>query len=381
MFSNNTSNEDIRQSIQTELASKTGLNNTSKSSLANQIVDSVSGALSHGIALTNSTFNSVYTALASEEMLTANAREFGVIRNVYSNVYLNSDSEIVELSMTDGSVFPEYFRDIIVIPKGREVKVGSDTIIQFVEDVYLNPGSSYANVSVRVSTTNGSDIPVNSRIKISDNTPVTNGLSLLFKENVNFRLVQEDDEQLRSRTQLAKIRTHGSSEYAITGWIQSTPTVVDYKMRYNDASNTYSIAVLTKNYIRNFEDGNSHSVLSSIRNKLDEYIGAESKFKVFYPDIYYVSFTYRYSNATEDICNAIISKAFENSYKYGSTEYLSIDDIRDKIKELSSNIDLENILIYHKKYGLVNSIDSGTTEIEDMGVALVDHSRTFAIEE
>lgn len=382
MFSNSTTVEDIKQSIQAKMAENVGLDNISKSSVTTHITDAVSGSLADGIALTNRTINSVYTNMAEGQMLTANAYEFGVIRNVYSDVYLTSEDQVVKIAMANGTVFPSYFEGRIVLPKGREVVINGATTIQFTENVYLQPGADYAYVSVKVSALNSTDILANTSLSVSNSEePITNGLAITFVENINFKLVQEDDEQLRRRTQLSKIRTHGSNEYSIMGWIQSIPTIVDYKFNYSGNTNTYNIFIVTKNYKESFQDPNINSVVSAIKSKLDMYAGVESKFVINYPELYKISFAYKYSNATPEICNAVIQEAFDKIYQYKDNESVDIDKLKEEVASSSIDITIDSIIVYHDVYGIFDSQESGAFQIPAFGMAAVDHTRTFAVEE
>ena len=382
MFSNNTTSANIKQALQTKMAENMGLDNISKSSIANHITDAVSGSLADGISLTNQTINNVYTNMASGEMLTANAYEFGVIRSTYSDVYLTSEDQVVEVSMGNKTAFPSYFEGRIVIPKGREFTINNSTTIQFVENVYLEPGKEYAYVSVKVSASNSTDVPENTRANIAtDSEPITNGLIITFKKPVNFRLVQETDEELRRRVQIAKLRTHGSSEYSIMGWVESTPTVIDYKFEYSGNTNTYNIYVVTKNYKETFSDPNIGSVISSIKSKLDMYVGAESKFSIDFPELYKISFAYKFKNSTPDVCNSIIEESFNKIYQYKDNNSIDIDALRKEIATYMLDINLENIIIFHDDYGIIEAQESGIFEIPNMAMAVVDHTRTFSIEE
>ena len=99
MSDNLISSSGLKLRISDELAKRSELNNLAKSSVVSQIIDSVVEPMADNINTTTMAINSVYTDLAAGAYLTANAYDFGVIRNIYSNVYLSDDDQVVSLSM------------------------------------------------------------------------------------------------------------------------------------------------------------------------------------------------------------------------------------------------------------------------------------------
>ena len=91
MSDNLISSSGLKLRISDELAKRSELNNLAKSSVVSQIIDSVVEPMADNINTTTMAINSVYTDLAAGAYLTANAYDFGVIRNIYSNVYLSDD--------------------------------------------------------------------------------------------------------------------------------------------------------------------------------------------------------------------------------------------------------------------------------------------------
>ena len=140
MFSKEIEQEKIKKDIQYKLSVDYGFGNVSKSSIATQIADAISGPVADVINTTNTTLNSMYTSTATGELLTANAYDYGVIRNAYSEVYLSDEDNAVKISMDDGSVFPDYFNNAVIIPSGTEFVMPNSSVIQITKDVYLSPG-------------------------------------------------------------------------------------------------------------------------------------------------------------------------------------------------------------------------------------------------
>ena len=64
--------------------------------------------------------NSTFTEFASGDRLTDNATEFGVIRNVYADMYISSEDGIVSLNTSDGMNFPRYSRVVRTLLKLNE---------------------------------------------------------------------------------------------------------------------------------------------------------------------------------------------------------------------------------------------------------------------
>ena len=382
MFSKEIEQEKIKKDIQYKLSVDYGFGNVSKSSIATQIADAISGPVADVINTTNTTLNSMYTSTATGELLTANAYDYGVIRNAYSEVYLSDEDNAVKISMDDGSVFPDYFNNAVIIPSGTEFVMPNSSVIQITKDVYLSPGMTEDYVSVKVSSPSATDIVTGTSISVSDSSrPITNGLSIQFSYPVNFKLRVETDDELRQRTQLAKIKVHGSNELAVMSFVFSTPTIIDAKMFYDDNNNTNRIFIVTSNYKNNLTDPNAVGVVSSIKNKLDSYIGVESKFSVDFPEIYSVSFLCRYSNATVSMARKVLQSVFDSIYSYSTNKSINVDAFKTEIKKTGIDVRLENIVLSHSVYGIIGTYESGDVSIPDTGMAALDLTSTFFIED
>lgn len=349
MYSSSVNKEVIKQKIQDDLNENSGVNNTSKSSVVTHIIDSVSGPISENINIVNSAINSVYTNLATGSMLTANAYDFGVIRSLYSDTYIKDTDGVVMIRMENNSLFPDYFSGVPIVHSGQRVSINDSIVIEFTKDLYLNPGDSNSFASVKISTDSGTDFSKGSTVSLSDiNGSLTNGLLIEFTESVNFKLHEESDESLRRRANAAKLRVHGSSEYSISQWVENTPEVSEYMLEYLPSRNSYNIYVVTNRLKERFTDPAIANIISSIRYKLDSYTGAEVKYEIHQPDLYKVYFSYKYRDLTNDLCDSIIGKAFNNLYVYGGGSSLSLNLLRSEVAKYTDDIFLDGVIIYNE---------------------------------
>ena len=373
MSDNLISSSGLKLRISDELAKRSELNNLAKSSVVSQIIDSVVEPMADNINTTTMAINSVYTDLAAGAYLTANAYDFGVISNIYSNVYLSDDDQVVSLSMFDGSAFPDYLNGRIVIPIGTEYNINEATTVEVTRNVYVTPGNFSMYIPVKVTSTGVANIEIDTKIRIGDsNNQLSLGLAITFKENVNFGLVQESDESLRQRAQLAKIKIHGSSDSSISGWISGISTILDHKLNYNISTNMYEIYVVTSNYISNGVDPNVNSIVSSLRNKLDYYSGVQSKFEIKLPEIYKLSFIYSKNNVTEDVANAIFEDIFSKYYKFSETEELSSYDIQSYMPGYNASINISKMIVYSDTYGFMDVEDDTYFKIPEGSLIVFD---------
>lgn len=382
MFSSQTTKEIVKQKIINDLAVNAGIDNSSKSSIGYQITDAISGPIADNIQNVNMAINSVYTDLAEGSFLTANAYDFGVIRNIYSDVYIKDTDNVVIVRMENNSSFPDYFEGAIIIYAGQKIIMNDSITVEFLKDLYLTPGETYGYASVKISSNFSADLTKGSAISLSDlKSSLTSGLVLELVESVNFNLVEESDTSLRRRTNSAKLRLHGSSQYTIAQWVENTPGVYDYKLEYIAGLNVYNIYVITKRYLSNFEDRSIDSIISSVRYRLDSYCGAEIKYNISAPEIYKVSFAYKYSSITDSVADNIIGKAFEESYKYSGNNSLSVYELNEYIKEITEELEIDGILLYSDIYGNISQDDATTITLPSSVVLAYDKSLNLRIEE
>ena len=106
MFSELNNPELLKSQISKRINETTGLNNTSKSSILTHITDAIANTIHDTTSYTASVINSTFTEFASGDRLTDNATEFGVIRNVYADMYISSEDGIVSLNTSDSMNFP-----------------------------------------------------------------------------------------------------------------------------------------------------------------------------------------------------------------------------------------------------------------------------------
>lgn len=355
MYTKTVTSELIKKDIQERLSESSSLlNNTSKSSTTSQIVDAIAEPLSKQVDYFNGLINSLYTDLASDELLTANAYEFGVIRNMFSEVFVRNSDKSMMIYMKDGSAFPDYMKSKVVIPQGAEFVINNSAKLRITENIVVTPGDYSQYISAKVVAPAGADIPAGTSISVEDkNIPITNGMSIKVSLPISFKMTTEDDDSLRRRTQLAKIKMHGSSEYSIASWVLSIPTITDYKMVYNNGNGAYNIYIMTSNYASYGVDPNSDSVISTLKEKFDGYIGAENKINVEYPYVYNASFVLSYSNSTEDTVKAALVDAYNKIYSFGNTEKINVGDIRTLLLNYPGEIQLEAITLSSALYGVI----------------------------
>ena len=379
MYTSEISKEVLRQDIASRIASISGLNNTSKSSTVSQIVDAVSGPLADVMNNYNGLLNSMYTELASGALLTANAYEFGVIRNTFSEVFLTNDDKNIKVKMSDNSPFPEYMAHNTVIKAGTEYSINNSSKIRVMQDVVVNPGDLELYISAKIVSPSGTDVPAGTSVSIDNKEfKITSGVSIVVERPISFRTLLEDDDELRKRVQLAKIKTHGSSEYSIAGWISSIPTVIDWKTRYNYGSAAYEVAIVTSNLKEYGVDPNSDSVIASARAKIDTYVGAESRVEIAYPKVYKMAFVCSYENSSDSIARAGLADAFSRFYSFNDGKSIKMIDIKNMLIEYPGRILVDSIFIRSDKYGVLGSYkNDDTIEIPDDAYLILDTGNSF----
>ena len=379
MYTSEISKEVLRQDIASRIASISGLNNTSKSSTVSQIVDAVSGPLADVMNNYNGLLNSMYTELASGALLTANAYEFGVIRNTFSEVFVTNDDKNIKVKMSDNSPFPEYMAHNTVIKAGTEYSINNSSKIRVMQDVVVNPGDLELYISAKIVSPSGTDVPAGTSVSIDNKEfKITSGVSIVVERPISFRTLLEDDDELRKRVQLAKIKTHGSSEYSIAGWISSIPTVIDWKTRYNYGSAAYEVAIVTSNLKEYGVDPNSDSVIASARAKIDTYVGAESRVEIAYPKVYKMAFVCSYENSSDSIAMAGLADAFSRFYSFNDGKSIKMIDIKNMLIEYPGRILVDSIFIRSDKYGVLGSYkNDDTIEIPDDAYLILDTGNSF----
>ena len=379
MYTSEISKEVLRQDIASRIASISGLNNTSKSSTVSQIVDAVSGPLADVMNNYNGLLNSMYTELASGALLTANAYEFGVIRNTFSEVFVTNDDKNIKVKMSDNSPFPEYMAHNTVIKAGTEYSINNSSKIRVMQDVVVNPGDLELYISAKIVSPSGTDVPAGTSVSIDNKEfKITSGVSIVVERPISFRTLLEGDDELRKRVQLAKIKTHGSSEYSIAGWISSIPTVIDWKTRYNYGSAAYEVAIVTSNLKEYGVDPNSDSVIASARAKIDTYVGAESRVEIAYPKVYKMAFVCSYENSSDSIARAGLADAFSRLYSFNDGKSIKMIDIKNMLIEYPGRILVDSIFIRSDKYGVLGSYkNDDTIEIPDDAYLILDTGNSF----
>ena len=358
MYDTQTQKELRRQGMMSKIAETTGINNRSKSSVAGQLVDALSDAIDDSVSFVKDGINSTFTNYAEGALLTANAYEFGVIRNVLSDFYILGRDKVARVIMSDGTPFPRYMDGQIAVAKGSKYTIGEGTVIEFLENVIPSYGKREVYVDFRVMPSSKLDITPGSKIDLSKKTqPISSGLSLEIISSVNAPLELESDESLRRRTLFAKSRTHGSSHDAISGIISGIPHVINHYIQEDSRSGMTKIFVTTKG----FEESGDISLLPIIKTKvlqtLDYLAGAEHRFDVLFPELIKIKFEFAYSNTTENMALAAIRDSFLRSYAYTVVNGIELQDIQNKLEEYNLDVIISKAIIYSDQKGEIANIE------------------------
>lgn len=380
MYSEISNPELFKNQVLTELGKSTGLNNTSRSSVLTQLVDAVSESMVNVSKYNASLINSTFTELASGDLLTDNAYEFGVLRNVYSDLYVKAEDQIVVLSTDDGNTFPKFSHGKLTIPKGKRYTIGNTTI-EVLTDVYLQSDLYEIPLSIRVISSSTTDIKNGAVIDITDKKNInTSGLKIKFKEPVYNQLTEEDDNSLRSRTMSAKMKVHGSSIDAITGIVQYTPLVKAFFIDEDQSSGVVRVYIATDKTLKGEEDSSFPHIRSKLLNTFDAIGSAEQSFQILQPQILKVYPTFTYSNTTEVMALGAINQSFYSTYTPFS-KIIDVDAIKTELTAYGLNVKIDALSLKSETYGTSESASSGVIEIPDGYVIYFSAADALGIEE
>lgn len=380
MYSEISNHELFKNQVLTELGKSTGLNNTSRSSVLTQLVDAVSESMVNVSKYNASLINSTFTELASGDLLTDNAYEFGVLRNVYSDLYVKAEDQIVVLSTDDGNTFPKFSHGKLAIPKGKRYTIGNTTI-EVLTDVYLQSDLYEIPLSIRVISSSTTDIKNGAVIDITDKKNInTSGLKIKFKEPVYNQLTEEDDNSLRSRTMSAKMKVHGSSIDSIAGIVQYTPLVKAFFIDEDQSSGVVRVYIATDKTLKGEEDSSFPHIRSKLLNTFDAIGSAEQSFQILQPQILKVYPTFTYSNTTEIMALGAINQSFYSTYTPFS-KIIDIDAIKTELTSYGLNVKIDALSLKSEIYGTSESASSGVIEIPDGYIIYFSAADALGIEE
>jgi len=352
MFSELNNPELLKSQISKRINEATGLNNTSKSSILTHITDAIANTIHDTTSYTASVINSTFTEFASGDRLTDNATEFGVIRNVYADMYISSEDGIVSLNTSDGMNFPRYSNGKKVIAAGARYTIGS-TIIEVLNDVYISSSESSIPLNVRLVSQSSTDIRVGSYVDITNPKDInTASLRIVFNSPVYNRLYEEDDNALKSRVLDSKMKVHGSSVNAIAGIISSIPLVRSYYIDEDISGGVSSIYIATDATFEGKEELSIEEIRGRAVNKLDSLISAHQSFRILEASVLYIYPIYTYKNTTEEMALAAIKESFDIVYKPFSTS-IDIDAIKTELDTYGLEIEIDNIALKSKDYGTI----------------------------
>lgn len=352
MFSELNNPELLKSQISKRINEATGLNNTSKSSILTHITDAIANTIHDTTSYTASVINSTFTEFASGDRLTDNATEFGVIRNVYADMYISSEDGIVSLNTSDGMNFPRYSNGKKVIAAGARYTIGS-TIIEVLNDVYISSSESSIPLNVRLVSQSSTDIRVGSYVDITNPKDInTASLRIVFNSPVYNRLYEEDDNALKSRVLDSKMKVHGSSVNAIAGIISSIPLVRSYYIDEDISGGVSSIYIATDATFEGKEELSIEEIRGRAVNKLDSLISAHQSFRILEASVLYIYPIYTYKNTTEEMALAAIKESFDIVYKPFSTS-IDIDAIKTELGTYGLEIEIDNIALKSKDYGTI----------------------------
>lgn len=352
MFSELNNPELLKSQISKRINETTGLNNTSKSSILTHITDAIANTIHDTTSYTASVINSTFTEFASGDRLTDNATEFGVIRNVYADMYISSEDGIVSLNTSDGMNFPRYSNGKKVIAAGARYTIGS-TIIEVLNDVYISSSESSIPLNVRLVSQSSTDIRVGSYVDITNPKDInTASLRIVFNSPVYNRLYEEDDNALKSRVLDSKMKVHGSSVNAIAGIISSIPLVRSYYIDEDISGGVSSIYIATDATFEGKEELSIEEIRGRAVNKLDSLISAHQSFRILEASVLYIYPIYTYKNTTEEMALAAIKESFDIVYKPFSTS-IDIDAIKTELGTYGLEIEIDNIALKSKDYGTI----------------------------
>lgn len=363
MFSEVTNPTLTKRRILQKMAEVTGVNNDSRSSIMSGIAESVGGVVSDSIKYANGIVNSTYTELAVGDTLTNNALEFGVVRDIYSDIYVDEQDAAIILEPENGISFPRFSDGKLAISAGKQYKIGSSTI-EILRDVHISAGEVAIPVAARVISNSQTDIKTNTYIDIFSKDNVhTTGAILRFKKPIHNRLYEETDLQLRNRVFLAKSKTHGSGNSALAGIISSIPLIKYYDIEEDKALGVTRVYVATDKTLLNEAEQNFETIVSAIRSRADYKLSAEQRVEVHEAEVIRLSPLYTYKNITEEMAMAAMADAFNGVYVPFS-KTIDIDELNKRIIESGVGVTVDRFITSHKKLGIIGSQSSGILSID-----------------
>lgn len=382
MYDQLTNKELMTQEISARISENIGINNTSKSTVVRHITDAITDTAVNLVAYSNAAINSTHTQYASGDLLTKNAYEFGVVRNIYSDVYISKDDAIVNLVMSDGSKFPKYMDGKIIIEAGKVFLFGSGTSIEVTENVYVSHNETSIPIPVRITTSDSTDIKTGTKIDISDDSnPVTIGTSISIDSSVYTNLSEESDDSLRRRTVYSKMRVHGSSDYSIRGILSGIPTVRSSKIvRKPNDSKTY-IYITTDNYLKSFIDENYSFIKSKIVSEMDYLSSSEQSFDVLMPEVLLLDVYFKYKNTTSSMAMSAINESFNSIYTPLITGNINFEDLVKEVNTYGLDVTIEHIIIRSDIYGTIADISSGDFAVPDTAICALSQATSIGLEE
>lgn len=376
MFSEIKNTELMKGKIFQRLSETTGINNNSKSSVMSHIVDAISGAISDSSSYNASIINSTFTENTSGDLLTDNAYEFGVIRNIYSDLYIRDQDKILFVSTTDGKTFPRFSDGKMIIKAGTRYTVG-DSTLEVLQDVYVSSSFSEIPVSARLVSSSATDIKVGSEVQITDPKNIhTSGIVLKFNAPVYNRLFEEDDDSLRSRTIDAKMKVHGSSNIAISGIVKYIPGVHSHYIEEDNSSGVTNIYIVTDKTKEGEEDGIIPAIRGRILSRLDTLASAEQAFNIMQPEKLKIFPIFTYSNTTGVIALSAIKEAFDLTYSTFDREF-DIELLKLELEEYGIDVEISAIVIKSDKFGIVEQYESGTVNLPEASILVFSASEAI----
>lgn len=363
MFSEVTNPTLTKRRILQKMAEVTGVNNDSRSSIMSGIAESVGGVVSDSVKYSNGLVNSTYTEFAVGETLTNNALEFGVVRDIYSDIYVDEQDAAIVLEPENGISFPRFSDGKLAIKAGKQFKIGASTI-EVLKDVHISANEVAIPVAARVISNSQSDIKTNAYIDIFSKDNIhTTGAILRFKKPIHNRLYEETDIQLRSRVFLAKNKTHGSSNAALAGIVSSIPLIKCYDIEEDKPLGVTRVYVATAKTILDEAEQNFEAITSAIRARADYKLSAEQRIEVHEAEVIRLSPLYTYKNVTEDMAMAAMADAFNSIYTPFS-KTVNIDELNKRIVESGVGVTVDRFVTSHKKLGIIGSQSSGILAID-----------------
>ena len=77
----------------------------------------------------------------------------------------------------------------------------------------------------------------------------------------------------------------------------------------------------------------------------------------------------------------VLQSVFDSIYSYSTNKSINVDAFKTEIKKTGIDVRLENIVLSHSVYGIIGTYESGDVSIPDTGMAALDLTSTFFIED